>query len=117
MYLDQWCPGMLEWKAAELVGLSGYEFDCGSDRNIDFIPIYPRSRRAALAGVPASYSLNAASDWYGIRKGGAYVRFFVADVGHTTIIVDLAMPWPNGPKPVIRESVDALKSLNIRFGP
>jgi hypothetical protein len=113
MLVDQWCPGFLDWKAAKLVGLSGYEFECGGEPSIDFIPVYPKSRQAALAGVPAGLDT---SSWYVIPKCCVYLRFFVADVGRTTIIVDLAMPSKGFHGRMITATLDALKSLNIRFG-
>ena len=105
-------------KRATLVGLSGFTFDCWTEANIDFIPIYPKDRRGATAGVPAS--LDASGDWFVIPKGGPYLRFFVADVRGTTIIVSIAGAGgggaPRQPAGLTLDTVARFDSLDLRFG-
>jgi hypothetical protein len=120
MPVKEVCPGLATPTRAELVGLSGYTLDCSTDRNIDYVPIYPKNRQGALNGVPAS--LDAAGDWFIIPKGGPYVRFFVADVGRTTIIISIAGAGSGGgpggpPTRLSPASVAAFKLLDLTFGP
>ena len=112
------CPAMAAPEHSTLIGLSGYSFDCWTERNIDFIPIYPKDRQGARLGVPAS--LDAAGDWFVIPKGAPYLRFFVADIHGTTIVISIAGAGRGGgPSRALPEltpdTIARFESLDLRF--
>ncbi|MFI5261491.1 MAG: hypothetical protein ACHQZR_02905 [Candidatus Limnocylindrales bacterium] len=110
------CPQMASPSRSVLVGLSGFAFDC-ADAITDYVPIYPRTRRGTIEGVPAS--LATSGDWFALSKSGAPTWLFVTEVGGRAVVISIADGGPNRPGQPVPDSSErhAIYALDLRFGP